>query len=168
MEFEVEGPFKVPFAKRRGGQFIGTTESRKFLKEHESIVQGRGVYVFCIRVAGGLIPAYVGKATTSFAREAFTRDKLHIYNAALMDYERDWPPFMFFIVHPRNRGPVNRRVIEEIEGFLIKTAAQRNPNLKNIRRRRRITEEWSIRGVFNSAQGRPNNSERRFRKVMGW
>ena len=164
VEFNMQGPFEVPFLKKDGGQFINGDCADAFLKKHSALMARKGVYIFCLKIASGVIPAYVGKATKSFKQEAFTNDKLLKYNDALTDYKNDWKPLMYLAVHPTSK--LNGKAVNQLETYLIQVAALRNPDLKNIQKTK-IKLKWSIKGVYNSGGGQPPKPAKEFKKVMG-
>ncbi len=67
---------------------------------------------------------------------------------------------MYFVVHPKRRGPTNERQIAEIEDFLIQAGVAKNPNLQNVKGTQQPS--WSIKGVIRSGAGKRADPEVQF------
>ena len=111
-----------------------------------------GVYVFAIRAGKGYTPIYVGKtARQSFESEVFTvTNRANHYNPALLGYERG-VPVLFLLVHPRGKGKVNQRAIDQVETFFIDVASNKNPDLSNVKKKKQ--HKWRVSGVVRGKQG---------------
>ncbi len=165
MEFLVRGPFAIGKEKLSSGKFrldfndFWTSDTK--LKD---ICDERGVYVFAAKTGRGYTPLYVGKATRIFFKEVFNATNKHKYSDAMLDYKR-CKPVMFFVVPPKKRGPVNGKIIDQVETFLIQSAYKKNSDIQNIKKTRMPV--WSIRGaVRNAKRGAPKDSIE-FRKAIG-
>lgn len=161
--FTVDGPREVPCNQGRAARTITDENVYEFWDRNVDVAEERGCYVFGIRAGKGLTPAYVGKASGSFRREAFAHHKLTRYQQFLADYQRG-TPVMFFILAPTKRGAPNRTHIAGLEKFLIQTGQAANPHLLNIKGTK--TEEWGIAGVLRGGKGKPSNGAREFRRLM--
>jgi hypothetical protein len=82
----------------------GTKESDAY-----HLAEERGCYVFAMRNRG-LNPIYVGKATRCFKQENFNPGNRHKYRSGCSDYGKG-TPFMYFVVHPTQRGRANTKQI---------------------------------------------------------
>jgi len=153
----------VPYYQGSAGRTITDENVREFWEKNADIADERGCYVFGIRAGRGLTPAYVGKATGSFRREAFAFHKLTRYQQFLADYQKG-TPVLFFIVAPVKRGAPNRTRIAELEEFLIQTGQAANPHLLNIKGTK--AEEWGIAGVLRGGKGKRSSGAREFRRLM--
>lgn len=164
--FIAYGPFDIPLDKH--GKVAKALKAfwARVNKEKEGLSEMRGVYVFAMRASTGLTPIYVGKAgRTRFRTEAFGPHKRHDhYNPALHEYLKG-TPVIFFVTHPLGRGAINRKLIDEVETFLIGVAWKKNSELSNIRKKPKHT--WAIRGVVRASQGQPSSSARALRKALG-
>ena len=107
--FKVDGPHEVSYEKGDGkGKRIEESAEFKFWKEHPSMKDRVGCYVFAIRAGRGFMPMYVGKAAKSFKQEIFTKDKLFKYNKAI--FKRGGTPVFFFLVHPTKKGGTTKSI----------------------------------------------------------
>ncbi|PJZ23916.1 hypothetical protein CH352_18725 [Leptospira hartskeerlii] len=128
--------YNLDYESFPGGRRITPENVDNFWNEHkipDSIQKGRGIYIFGLRLPNSYMPAYVGKTKTTFKTECFTPRNLNIYNGEIIRYEREFKPFLFFLVMAKSKGPVNNKVLLELETYLINLAAEKNPNLANIR-----------------------------------
>ena len=128
--YSVEGPFAVPFTKKKAGRLILTDDAAKFWKKHSHVANRRGCYVFGVRAGKGSTPGYVGKASKTFQQEVFTEHKRNRFNEHLADYNKG-TPVLFFLVAPSKKGKPNIKHIGKMERFLIDTALAANPSLTN-------------------------------------
>ena len=164
-EFTVKGPFAIPVKSTRGGaRRIDAEGLPDFWEDAEPSADRPGCYVFAMRAGKGFTPYYIGKATKSFAGECFTSHKVIKYNEALASY-RKGRPVLFFVVHPIQKGALNKKVISKIEGFLIQLGVARNPDLLNIQNTRQ--DKWAIAGVVRGRRGKPSTAAQAFKKMMG-
>jgi hypothetical protein len=156
--FEVHGPFKIDYEKRRGGRTLVFDAFWSKEAEANYLANERGSYVFAIRNRG-LTPIYVGKAAKTFKQETFNATNRHKYSNGFSDYAKG-TPLMYFVVHPSQKGPTNSKEISEIEGFLIQAGVAANPNLQNVKGAQQ--PNWSIKGVIRSGAGKRKKSEAQF------
>jgi hypothetical protein len=70
---------------------------------------------------------------------------------------------MYFVVHPKQKGPTNEKYICEIEDFLIQAGVAKNPDLQNIKGTHQ--PGWSIKGVIRSS-GKRSTSAIQFGKLF--
>jgi hypothetical protein len=164
-EFEVHGPFEVPVEPKKRGKMIARDLSDFWMRVGD-MRQRRGVYIFAMRAGRGYTPIYVGKA----AKRPFEDEALGLhqrgnhYNPALLEYEKG-SPIMFFIVHPSSHGPINKRLIDQIETFMIDVASAKNPGLSNVRKRQ--VHKWRICGVVRGKRGEATWSTGALKKAVG-
>lgn len=71
---------------------------------------------------------------------------------------------MYFVVHPKQKGPTNGKHIAEIEDFLIQAGVAKNPDLQNVKGAQR--PGWSIKGVIRGSAEKPRDAEVQFRKLF--
>jgi hypothetical protein len=133
----VSGPLEIPIYEGRAARTITKDNGREFF--------------------------YVGRATRTFRKEAFTPDKLTKYAECLADYQKG-TPVMFFVAMPVRRGRANATHISELEDFLIQTAVAVNPELLNIKGTRE--QEWGIAGVLRGGRGKASKSAQLFGQMM--
>lgn len=160
--FVIHGPFNVEYEKRKGGRTLVFEDFWAAGGEACDLAEDRGCYVFAIRNRG-LTPIYVGQATKSFKQETFNPTNKHKFQSGFSEYGKG-SPVMYFIVHPRQRGPINGKQISEIEDFLIQAGVAKNPRLQNVRGAQQPA--WSIKGVIRSGAGKPNDIERGFKTLF--
>ena len=137
-KFKPLGPFEVNFDNMPGGKRITKDHIKNFwAATHElndKVRTGKGVYIFGMRVARAILPCYVGKTMNSFERECFTERNLNIYNGEIIRYERNYKPFMFFVVYQHEKSQkITDKVVRELEGYAINLAVEKNPDLANTR-----------------------------------
>ncbi|XXF79736.1 hypothetical protein P2318_08235 [Myxococcaceae bacterium GXIMD 01537] len=163
--FAVYGPFKVPLEPGKNGKMIARDLSG-FWAGVGDVRWMRGVYVFAMRAGRGYTPIYVGKAAKqSFEHESFAIQKLaHHYGPALLDF-RKGSPVIFFVAHPASRGAINKRLIDEIETFMIDAASAKNPYLSNVHKK--PVHEWRICGVVRGKRGEATRSTGALKKAVG-
>jgi hypothetical protein len=164
IEFKIIGPLQVATNGGKGGKGIEKDNCDSFGGSHSKVVDGYGIYIYCISAGGSLKPWYVGKATKTFDQEVFTPDKLNKYNSVLRKIERG-KPNIFFVCAPKKRGKKNDKVVGLIEKKMIELCAETNPELLN--RHNNKPHLWSIKGVLRSpSRGKPLPSVAKFRQVV--
>lgn len=144
--FIVHGPFPVAYEKRKGGRVLVFDDFWEEDADAHNLAEQCGCYVFALRNKS-LVPLYVGKATKTFQQETFNNHNKHKYQSGFSDYAKG-TPVMFFVVHPKQKGPANGKQIAAIESFLISAAVAKNPDLQNIKGVK--APQWSIKGVVRS------------------
>lgn len=168
-DFEIRGPIEVPHQKAPGGsgKLIDKSGVKSFWGKPESakIAQKQGCYIFALRAAKGYVPWYVGKATKSMKQECFTTEKLNKYNSVLFKGQKG-TPVLFFVERPGSRKYAPKTVIGSMERELIQDAYRRNSDLVNVQNTKNLPA-WTIKGVFQSAQGKPSMIATVFGKMMG-
>ncbi len=148
--FSVCGPFDVPLQPNAGGKMVAKNLDGFWdgVGEHRHAV---GVYVFAIRAGKGYTPIYVGKTANSFENEAFTpTNRANHYNPALLRYKKGLP-VLFFVVHPRSKGKINQKAIDQVETFFIDVASIKNSELSNVKKKKK--HMWRVSGVVRAKQG---------------
>jgi len=161
--FSVYGPFNVPCYQGKAARTISDDNVKNFWKQHPSMAQYKGCYVFGIRAGKGFTPGYAGKATRSFKNEAFGSHKLARYQQFLADYQRG-TPVIFFVVYPSKKGKVNVRHIEELETFLIQNGVRVNPDIMNVKGTK--VAKWGIKGVLRCGKGKVSQGVNEFRRLL--
>jgi hypothetical protein len=159
--FVVQGPFPITYEKRKGGRTLVFDDFWSKHAEH-NLATRQGCYVFAIRNRG-LTPIYVGKATKSFEQVTFNPANRHKYHSGFSVYAKG-TPVMYFVAHPKQKGPINATQIAQIENFLIQAGGAKNSDLQNIKGRQE--PNWSIKGVVRSGAGKRNDAEVQFRSLF--
>ena len=133
----------------------GTKESDAY-----HLAEERGCYVFAMRNRG-LNPIYVVRPPGASNKKPSIRgtDK---YRSGCSDYGKG-TPFMYFVVHPTQRGRANTKQIAEVANFLIQAGFAKNPRLQNVKGTQQ--PDWSIKGVIHSS-GKPKRLESAFRSLF--
>jgi hypothetical protein len=161
--FEVHGPFKLDYEQRKGGRTLVFDDFWSKDGDAYYLAEERGCYVFAIRNRG-LTPVYVGQAKRSFKQETFNPANRHKYHNGFSHYAKG-TPLMYFVVHPKQKGPTNEKEIGEIEDFLIQAGIAINPDLQNIKGAQQPS--WNIKGVIRSDAGRRTAAEGDFSSLFG-
>jgi hypothetical protein len=159
--FEIHGPFEIDFAKKKGGRVLVFDGFWKEDSDAHYLANERGCYVFAIRNKA-LTPIYVGKATKTFCQETFNPTNKHKYHDGFSEYGKG-TPVMFFVVHPKQKGPTNGTYVGEIEDFLIQAGVVKNPHIQNIRGSQQ--PKWSIKGIVRSG-GKRTKAAGKFAKMF--
>jgi hypothetical protein len=163
IELHIFGPFDVGCEKKLKGSVrqINQKHGKIFWDTEAShYATKQGCYVFALRVSKGFNPWYVGKTTKNFKQECFTYHNLQKYNEVLFRGKRGNP--VIFLVAHKDKNRVPKRVIDEMETFLIRYALYANPELKN--KAKTKLPNWSIKGVFRG--GWPDTRAKAFVKMM--
>jgi len=161
--FVPRGPFPVPCYRGKAARTITPEGVQEFWRGHPALATATGCYVFGIRAGGGFTPGYVGKATKSFRQEVFAPHKLAKYQQFLADYIKG-TPVLFFLLSPTKKGKPNTKHIANLEQFLIQEGVAANPQLLNVKGTQ--AEQWGIKGLLRSGQGKPSAAAREFKKIM--
>ncbi len=161
--FRIIGPRELPTYKGRAARTITDDGVRAFWRTNRDVASRRGCYVFGMRCGKGLTPAYVGKATRNFHREALADNKVKRYQRVLADYHRG-QPVLFFVLAPHRRGAPNVEDIGALERFLIQSALLANPEILNVQGTK--SERWRILGVVRGGRGKPSTAARQFRSLL--
>lgn len=163
-EFHVHGPFDIDFSREGKVKRIQKKHVKKFwagLPPKESkIPEGRGCYVFGIRIGDSVRPEYVGMTEKAFKHETFHKGNCDTYNDVLFKCKRGTPVF-YFVSTKTGRG--NVRHITYLEIFLIQNAAEANPDIKNIQR---SGLGWKIAGVLRKDRGPTSKAAKSFRNML--
>jgi hypothetical protein len=164
--FRVGGPFKVPTRGDPGSRALDRKLCSQFwAREASDWGRERGCYVFALRRGQGYRPLYVGKTTRSFDAECFGDRNYRLLHEA-MDGERG--ALVLFLLRPeRTRGRFNGTVVGDLEKFLVETALDKNPRLKN-RVYARRTPGFTIFGVHRSGAGNPGRAASEFKRALGF
>jgi hypothetical protein len=169
-EFHVHGPFEIPAqVGKKGSKIIGKDDVKNFWKSDEGLekIAGHvGCYVFAVKAGRGSMPAYIGKTTKSFEKEALTNANRSKYNEYMSHYVARGKPVMFFLSYLRKPGPINEKHIDELETFLTQVAVARNEKLINAQKAK--SPRWNISGVLRSSARRPSESATKFKELFGW
>jgi hypothetical protein len=160
--FIVHGPFKLSYEQRGGGRTLKFEEFWDKEPKALRLSNKTGCYIFAMRNRA-LIPIYVGKATKSFKQEAFNPSNKHKYHDGFSQYARG-TPVMYFVVHPDQKGRINVNQIGKVEEFLIQAGAARNPDIQNVKGKKR--PKWKIKGVIRSGVGKRSAAETDLRKLF--
>jgi hypothetical protein len=160
--FKVSGPLAVPVYVGNNGRIVREEDGAKFFADHPSYSKKRGCYVFAMRSGGGVMPAYVGKASKGFGQECFLGHKLSKCNQALVEYEKGALVLFLFEAPVGVKTPSTQ--IDQLETFLIQTALSVNSDLLNVKKTKQ--EQWSITGVFRSGVGKPSGSALAARSML--
>jgi hypothetical protein len=163
-KFTAHGPFTLHQKRHGRGYRIVYSAFWKNGGQPKSLGSKKGVYVFGIRAGKGMTPIYVGRATgTTFKTECFNRPNRRKYRNGLQSYKR-CTPVVLLIVHPEQRGRLNRRAIDEIETFFVQLCAEKNGKLQNLRKR--DVPKWGITGVIRCSRRGPRKPPETALKIM--
>lgn len=184
--FEVHGPFDVEYEisrRGRGGRarkIISKECATRFWNElpekHAHLAAHKGCYVLTLRAGRGSLVWYIGKTEKNkrtLKQEVFAEEKRTKYKP-ILNRSRRRSPQVYLLVRGRGRGRLGR-AIDDLETLLIWTAAHRNPQLINKRKRNtqpaklvRIVNSICIKGLLNSGQGQPPKSAQKLDKALNF
>jgi hypothetical protein len=172
--FKPFGPYHVKFENLPGGKRITREDVSNFWKTNtelgEKVRPHKGIYIFGMEVTKGIIPCYVGKTKNNFEKECFTSRNMEIYNGEIIRYERNYKPFMLFLVYcHQEKQKISDKVIRELEKFIINLALEKNSDLVNTRGiqagERFVIKDLGGRG---SGKGAPTKAGKFFKKMMNY
>lgn len=136
------------------------------LFQQSSAFSKKGCYVFAVGAPRGCTPIYVGRTTkSSLKKEAFNDRNQKVIDRYLNDRAKHRDLLIFLITQSTSKGKPNLSAIGEIEDFLIANAAVKNKQLIN--KKGVVKEKWSIRGVYNTGIGKPENAARQLKAALG-
>lgn len=173
--FTVVGPIEAPLKRAKYGWQLSFGNGHSSIKKRDfwqnnselnTIRTSKGLYVFALQTPNGYVPIYVGKATKGkgFEGEALNTSNIGKVLNGLANFPKG-TPVIFFVVHPKQRGRANTRIIEKIETQLIALAAYKNPDLANIKGH--PCRNWAIQGVLSSNRGNPSEATEGLRDALG-
>lgn len=154
-KLSLHGPFEIPCIKSKLGNnssdILDTDRIRVFWEKivgsHEkgaNVGSKDGIYVFAVKAGKGHTPWYIGKATKSLEKEAFTPHKNNKYNEVISNV--NGTPVMFFLTSnkPKTRNLPNPLIVR-IEKDLIRQGIAKNPKLMNKQNAKDKTA-WRVAG----------------------
>lgn len=171
-KFKPFGPFEVKFGNMPGGKSIAKEHLKNFwtiTDEPNKIKSAKGVYIFGMRVTQTILPCYIGMTNNSFEKECFTDRNIITYNGEIIRYKRKYKPFIFFLVYQQGKNiKISKKVIQELETYLINLAVEKNSELANTRGIKNI-DRFEIVDIGGSGKGRgaPTKEGKFFKKMMG-
>lgn len=167
LQLEVSEAFEVGCerAKKGSAKRIAQQDCKTFWNtEANHYATKQGCYVFGLRAGKGCTPWYVGKTKDqSFKKECFGHFQLHKYNDVL--FRHNGTPVIYFVAGSGNKNVLPKRIINELEHFLIQQGRYANPNIRNTAHAKE--PEWGIKGVIRSGKGKPDTQSKNFCKMMG-
>ncbi len=163
--FEVAGPFKVPVFGNTGQRSLDRAGLDLFWTSIPAgVSDDMGCYVFALRRGRGCIPIYVGKTVKqSFRKECFTDRYYRVLHEALLG--QSGTLVVFLVRYERSRGAFNAKAVAELERFLVESALNRNPGLKNTVYTK-TSPGFAIRAVHRSP-GRPSKAAVTLKATLG-
>lgn len=171
-KFKPFGPFEVNYENMPGGKRITKDHINNFWIATNAlnykIRPAKGVYIFGMKVTRTVLPCYIGKTNNSFEKECFTDRNMNIYNGEIIRYERNYKPFIFFLIYEhQKKQKISDKVIRELEAYLINLAVEKNADLANTRG---IDNEdrFEIIDIGGRGKGRgaPTREGKFFKKMM--
>lgn len=172
MRFDVAGPFEI---KRYGTKRNISKESLKDLEQQmeaweEGLADACGCYIFAKRAGGGIIPWYVGQACRSpMLKEALNAENITKYNDVL---DEKGTPLLFVIPARTKTLKLRKRpdskglpAITFLERWLIATAIDKNPDLKN-NMETRFLRGLHVVGIFNAKKGESTAASQELTKAL--
>lgn len=169
-EFVVKGPYPLQFNEK--GMLDNAKIAQFFGQDAVGFSSKHGVYVFARKHGTSYMPFYVGMTTNSFKTEIFNPGNKRNFESIFR--ERKGRPVLFLLVPSdevdlpvekvKKVSKTRQALIAEIEEFFIKLSACVNPGLQN--KQKAKGPEWSIKGVLNAEQGRPDNEASTFKSMF--
>ena len=174
--FEIFGPQLVPIHMENNSRRINEKELNDFWIKTDSdfhsefgkgkISNKNGCYIFCRRIANTIWPYYVGKTWRGFRDEAFNPYQLNKYNSITGEKGNYVMLFVFKKDSRANESVASKKIIKELETFLIQTAFVRNSDLLNTHGTK--GSEWIISGVTGDFSPGPDPEKiKKFNLTMG-
>ncbi|MBK6291705.1 MAG: hypothetical protein IPF59_08085 [Ignavibacteria bacterium] len=120
--------------------------------------------MFAMKAGRGHKAWYVGKTKKSFYSECMGSHQQDHYQEVFARGIKG-TPVMFFIAPNNAKKVVPRKVLGQIERFLIQAALLKNPDLRN--NHHAAQPEWSIKGVIRGSAGKPTSEASKFATMMG-
>lgn len=153
MDFEVFGPYEIPFVVNNGVKRIEKYHVKEFWTNSElsQFCDKHGCYVFALRSGGGFKPWYVGKTNTGMKKECFSSHKLDIYNGVVYKCDKG-TPVMFFITYPGGKMKASQRIVGELEKDLIASAVAKHPDIAQVKDTK--GPRYNIAGITEPTPGR--------------
>lgn len=161
--FEISGPYVIKAVKAKNTRLLDMDQSAFWNHGPAHLRKKIGCYVFGIRASKGIRPVYVGKTWRAFEKEAFGPYQINQYNAELAEIAKG-APVMFFVEYPAGKGATNKKMIRDIEQFLIQVAVAKNPNLRNVQNSG--PKKWGITGILRTGKGTSSKSSQKFKKAL--
>ncbi|MBI4340212.1 MAG: hypothetical protein HY680_09725 [Chloroflexi bacterium] len=161
--FWIEGPFRVPITRGRGGVLrIARAKEQiaRFWNSVGYVADERGCYVFTVRGR----PYYVGMTMRSFRVESLGPHQMKRYNEALRG--RDRPSPRLFLIAQKKDGGFSEAHIRQLEAFLINAGYQRNADITNVVGKK--VPNWSVDGLIRSGSGRRSKAASELGHAMGF
>ena len=124
-EFKIFGPFRIKRTKE-GNPIQKNALTSIFEDEAKGLGEQIGCYIFGKRASQGITPWYVGQTTKCFKGEIATPANIVKYNNTYNRAHQHGTPVMFFLAHPRKKGPNNKNFIGQLERYLIQSAYEKN------------------------------------------
>ena len=175
MNFHPHQPHEIP--KQSNGLVASDKTSLNQFWEQldtalgDELSAGIGCYIFSIRAGKGVLPWYVGLAEKqSFRKECFTHHKITHYNNAIA--ARKGTPLLTLVAKYTPRGKLVRptggshRDVQHLETMLIGNCLGRNYSLQNVKDTR-LLREMVVPGLLNSPKGKPSETVRAFKALIG-
>ncbi|EQA46081.1 hypothetical protein LEP1GSC050_4154 [Leptospira broomii serovar Hurstbridge str. 5399] len=169
IKFNPSKEYPINVSRLKGGRQITKEDLESFwAKVPKEYKEAIGIYIFGMIIARGVIPIYVGKTRRSFFSEVFTDRNLNTYNGEIVKRDRDYKPFIQFLVYEKSgRGAINRTVIKRVEKHVITMASEKNPNLANTQNKK-IESNFIITGIGSDGRGANTLPGKFFRKMMNY
>jgi hypothetical protein len=124
-QFKPWGPYPVPIIRRDHQKEIARREVATFWSDvaGDALGDSKGCYIFALANGNSYQPIYVGKTSRSFRSECFEAHKREKVRDGMWDEAarrgRRGHLVLFLFEYPGSKGKLNRRVIDELETFLI-------------------------------------------------
>lgn len=160
MSFVVSAPHKIPTGTLDGDRQILWTEAFDFWNDYRD---QKGCYIFSAQAGRGSLPIYVGKSGRCLSTEAFNERNRQSVNEYIR--QRRGTLFVKFLTDKYRKGPPAVERTDRLDSMLISHASARNPDLINIRKRKR--DIIVVQGVLNSGAGKPSAAASYAKAVLG-
>jgi hypothetical protein len=175
MRFRIYGPFEIK-RKMNGLIDFRGEELKEFWDEvddaEDGLADACGCYMFATTSANGAKPHYVGRTTArSFRQECSSPHVIHHVNEVVAGKQKRSPQ-LFLIAKLTRSGSFTKPSkagqsdINFLENYFIGLALARNPELRN-RRQTKFLSELEVEGFLNNGQGRPSPSATHLKKLLG-
>ncbi len=162
MRFSIHGPFDVP-VRTNNGRHVDNLALDDWWDDGTDLCSSQGCYVFAMRHGRGITPVYVGMtARQSFEGECFSPAN----RLKLGEILGQHGTLVLFLIKEERTRRSSPRAIRELEQYLIGVAADRNPNLLNLRGTTKPS--WELDGIGpGRGSGRRPRPVTEFAKMFG-
>jgi hypothetical protein len=159
--YEVHGPIEITDAALGGSR--GAVDEARAEMWTGDLADSRGVFVFGVRTARGIVPRLIGTAPNGFAQDVFRPERVRQYQRAMEGYRRA-RPVVLLVARPAKRGRIRESEIAEIAQTILSLSSMHHGDIQLMDGE---PPDWSIQGVLRSGPGRLSRAATEMRRIIG-